>query len=124
MLEMIFARRDVKGVLQIPESIMCRAYFQEVCFQPPYVGKMHAGVIISLAFVAFATFVAWKLVRNTNLRRELRSQRDLLRTAFADISHQTVQHCKYAALMAKVIAPPLLPAERISKMCESHPSCL
>lgn len=59
-------------------------------------------MIVLLAFIAFATFVAWKLVRNTNLRRELRSQRDLLRTAFADISHQTVQHCKYAALMAKV----------------------
>ena len=60
-----------------------------------------AAVLLSSAVVAFATLIAWKLVRNANMRRGWRSQRDLVRTAFADISHQTIQHCKYAALMAK-----------------------
>ena len=61
-----------------------------------------AVVVFLFALVAVATLIAWKLMRNTGLRRELRSQRDILRATFADISHHTVQHCKYAALMAKV----------------------
>ena len=84
---------------------------------------VRAALLFLLATLAFWSLVVWKLLWRSNIREGLRGQRDILRAAFADISHQTRVHLGYAAVMVKVV-PPSLALCALKEKCPGVDTCI